>query len=1144
MNTKKILFAAALGVSALGAQAVELAPAAAQSSTTGAIRGIVKDAKTGETLIGVTVIATSSALQGTQSAVTDENGAYLVTTLPPGVYTVTYYYADAKVESTGVSVNANGTTTNNAKIDPDAVKGEVVVVKAKATNIDVTTTNQGLKISKEILAKLPVPGRSFEGAALQAAGTRGDGVGVSVSGSSSLENNYVVDGINTGSLALGTVGSPVINDFLEEIEVITGGYNAEYGRSTGGVISVVTKSGTNKFQGSVFAYLQPGALVGTRDRTPSQVSPINAEGNVGYNYNVGFELGGPIVKDKLWFYVGFAPTFVRTDIHRTINRRTDCRVVNPDGKLSDCVVATETEDGNADGKADKDPATGLFITDKVDEETRYSNGQAYSLIAKLNYAASSNQQGQLTLNATPQSAEGPNAFGAQTVTTKASSLQSDVAAKWTSKFNNNKTEIEATFGWHREESESTASDPAYADVPLQLLRGGSLYTWADLGNESDKVRAGCKDGDRKSGDPYPLLQTNCEITTQAGYFIGGPGGLGRDLDERRTGKLSLIQRVKALGTHEFKAGGDIEINNLTSSRLISGGASIQNIVSQRTVLVNRFVQLADAADTDPRFDGTCYLPNPDFTGAPGEKPTLPKKCDYLSGVPGSPGTEVSSETFNWSAYLRDSWQVKPNLTINAGLRYEEQRLRYAKNLQYSKDPITGEQLGKNAMTLNGMFAPRIGVVYDWTKEGKSKLYGNWGRFYESIPLDINKRSFGGEVSLQQQFAYDACIDPVTKNKGTIDPKIDGKNGEWCIADPNTREAASEDYIGASGVLIAPHVKSQYLDETLVGAEYEVADDLKVGISYAYRTLGRVLEDVSTDGAQTYILANPGEIADSDLQELENRIAATDDETEKKRLQNQYNLFKGIKVFDTPRRDYHALTLTAVRKFSKRLYVQANYTFSQNKGNYPGLVSYTNGQLDPNISSQYDLVELLSNRNGFLDQDIPHNAKLNGFYTFDFNKAGELTLGVSAQFASGTPYGALGAHYLYGQNESFLLPRGSVGRTSMDYRVNAQLAYTKKLTKGMAVEVFLQLFNLFDTQQEATVDDTYAINTATNPAVRKLNGNGANPIVGGRYEDLIWAKRVNFDGEETSAPLQRNPNYGNTIGRYSPVSGRFGFRLTF
>ncbi|MBP9085412.1 MAG: von Willebrand factor type A domain-containing protein [Kofleriaceae bacterium] len=169
----------------------------AQTATTGMVRGIIKDSKTGEPLIGVTIIATSPALKGTQSAVSDENGLYVITSLPPGVYTISFYYADAQVNSTGVRVNANGTTTNNAAINPDAGKSEVITIKAKAPQIDVSTTQQGLRIQKEILAKLPVAGRSFEGAALQAAGTRPDGVGVSMAGSSSLENNYVVDGINS-----------------------------------------------------------------------------------------------------------------------------------------------------------------------------------------------------------------------------------------------------------------------------------------------------------------------------------------------------------------------------------------------------------------------------------------------------------------------------------------------------------------------------------------------------------------------------------------------------------------------------------------------------------------------------------------------------------------------------------------------------------------------------------------------------------------------------------------------------------------------------------------------------------------------------------------------------------------------------------
>jgi outer membrane receptor protein involved in Fe transport len=106
-------------------------------------------------------------------------------------------------------------------------------------------------------------------------------------------------------------------------------------------------------------------------------------------------------------------------------------------------------------------------------------------------------------------------------------------------------------------------------------------------------------------------------------------------------------------------------------------------------------------------------------------------CDFLGGNIGDPGTDVIGKTFNWSAFVQDSWNIRPNLTLNAGLRYEEQRLRYAKDLQNTVDALTGEALGKNAMTLQGMFAPRLGVVYDWTKVAKGKLYGHWGRFYES-----------------------------------------------------------------------------------------------------------------------------------------------------------------------------------------------------------------------------------------------------------------------------------------------------------------------------------------------------------------------------------------------------------------------------
>src|SRR6185503_19772600 len=108
----------------------------------------------------------------------------------------------------------------------------------------------------------------------------------------------------------------------------------------------------------------------------------------------------------------------------------------------------------------------------------------------------------------------------------------------------------------------------------------------------------------------------------------------------------------------------------------------------------------------------------------------------------------------------------------------EQRLRYAEFLQNSIDPLTNEQLGTDAMTLTGKWSPRIGLLYDWTKEGRSKVYGHWGRFYESVPMDINDRSFGGEVFQRQVFAAGAC-GADTDGDGDGIPDLGGPNGVGC-----------------------------------------------------------------------------------------------------------------------------------------------------------------------------------------------------------------------------------------------------------------------------------------------------------------------------------------------------------------------------
>ncbi|HTJ47025.1 MAG TPA: carboxypeptidase regulatory-like domain-containing protein, partial [Kofleriaceae bacterium] len=254
MIKRRILVSALTGAAGAFVASIATTPAAyAQSTTTGAIQGIVKDKATGEPLPGVAVVANGAQGQGAPSALTDENGFYKIDGLTPGRYIVKYFFATVTVTRDDITVGVNKTVPVYIDIDTENA-GEKVVITGSAPTIDPTSTTQGITLDQEYTKNIPVPGRTFESALGAAAGSQGDGVGVSFSGSSSLENQYFVDGINTTGLTLGTVGSPVINDFIQEIEVITGGYDAEYGRATGGVVNVVTKSGTNDIKGSVFSY--------------------------------------------------------------------------------------------------------------------------------------------------------------------------------------------------------------------------------------------------------------------------------------------------------------------------------------------------------------------------------------------------------------------------------------------------------------------------------------------------------------------------------------------------------------------------------------------------------------------------------------------------------------------------------------------------------------------------------------------------------------------------------------------------------------------------------------------------------------------------------------------------------------------------
>ncbi|MBA3538691.1 MAG: carboxypeptidase regulatory-like domain-containing protein [Deltaproteobacteria bacterium] len=173
------------------------------ATTTGSIRGVLLDKKTGEKLAGVTVMAASNDGTTTQTAITDEHGEYVLD-LPPSTYRVTFFYDNVTLERAGVAVSVGKATPLYAKLDSTSGRGEVVVISGTAPTIDPTSTRTGVTIDKAYTRNVPVPGRTYQTTLGSAAGSQGE----SFSGSTSVESQYYVDGVNTTGTGYGTTSSP------------------------------------------------------------------------------------------------------------------------------------------------------------------------------------------------------------------------------------------------------------------------------------------------------------------------------------------------------------------------------------------------------------------------------------------------------------------------------------------------------------------------------------------------------------------------------------------------------------------------------------------------------------------------------------------------------------------------------------------------------------------------------------------------------------------------------------------------------------------------------------------------------------------------------------------------------------------------
>jgi hypothetical protein len=405
-------------------------------------------------------------------------------------------------------------------------------------------------------------------------------------------------------------------------------------------------------------------------------------------------------------------------------------------------------------------------------------------------------------------------------------------------------------------------------------------------------------------------------------------------------------------------------------------------------------------------------------------------------------TNTRTESF----YFQDDWKASRNLQVNLGVRWDFQQA-------YSLG-------GGTYITLNDFVSntqPRLGLTWDFTGEGRGKLFANFARYLETpIPLDINVRAGGAEV------------------QNDFNSNVSRLNGA-----PGSTVLVAFGNLGGTATPFDPSLKPQTVNEWTAGFEWGPAAmrDLTFGVRGIYRAQDEVIEDGSFDDGTTYFLFNPGRRGTSHFTTTED-LACND---------------PAIGCFGPARRYYRALEFTATKRFSNNYQFIASYVYSSLIGNYEGLFRNDNGQSDPNITSLFDLVTLLQGMYGRLPNDRPHQFKFDGSYQWPF----KLMTSASFRTQSGVPFNALIPHPIYGDNEGFCQdltplgsplgfvcnPRGTAinpltgsNRTPTIYNLDLGAYYPISVGEGKQLRLQVDWFNVLNQQRAIKQDDTFLINS--------------------------------------------------------------------
>src|SRR5687768_17482360 len=783
--------------------------AIAQTTTTGSIEGVVTDS-TGAAVPGVTVTATR---QGGRSATATSNdeGIFRIANIEPGIYTLTVEAAKGfgRFEQASVPVNLSTTSTVNIQLRPQGTTETVTVTAGSGSAIDVTQNTTGTNVSTEQFSNFPTQ-RTIQSLYTIAPTVTRSGLrdssgrerDPSVAGSSGPENNYILDGVTVTDPAFGGSGANLPFEFVQELEIKTGAYGADIGKATGGVFNVITKSGTNEFHGDAFAYFVAESFV---REVKSSALPFTGAAPNGYSeVDAGFDIGGPIVKDKLWFFGAFNPQYRKNFfLTQTFLQDVENKVTTP------------------------------FYAGKITWALNQNHTFTFSTFGDF-----TKQEGHLFgfsgFGANPASFRGETQTGG-----------SNYAFRLNSTFSPNFIgEFSAGLHFQRANTLPELDETLITDR-FAVLRNGAVLPVTETTVFSESVVETDEDGNPTIVVPgIRLAFVEGTGGTVQRNFVRGGFGLESFQDRDRIEFAARMQNI--FGKHTIKWGFEWADNKYRIDTRSTGGDLDFDDPDHRVGpnrIENRFAVCARTSTTtitcpsQSRVDNVALLiaagqaPAGVTTAALGSVSINPTNPFLLLDVVRARDFSLNTQgdfvnTTTQAFYVQEDWKATRNLQVNLGLRWDFQQA-------YGLD-------GGTYLTLNDFISntqPRVGFSWDFLGEGNSKFFMNYARFLETpIPLDINVRA-GTEV-VQNDFNSNVS-------------RLNGLPGAEVLAFLGN--------LGNHATPFDPGLKPQTVDEFTAGVEWGPRGmrELTFGVRGIYRAQDEVIEDGSFDDGNTYFIFNPG-----------------------------------------------------------------------------------------------------------------------------------------------------------------------------------------------------------------------------------------------------------------------------------------------